>query len=150
MEARDRILADHPRLVVIGAHLGSLEHDVDEIAVRLDKYPNFHVEVSARTRDLTRQPSAKVRAFFLKYQDRVLYGVDRTWRPYRTPEATPSDADRATFAADLEAQYRRDWAYYAGRGSVTYGADTVVALDLPRDVLEKFYWRNAERIIGVR
>jgi hypothetical protein len=33
---------------------------------------------------------------------------------------------------------------------VTYGADTVEALGLPRDVLEKFYAKNAERIIGVK
>jgi len=150
IDARDRILAKHPRLVVIGAHLGSLEHDVDEVAKRLDKYPNFHVEVSARTRDLTRQPSAKVRAFFLKYQDRILYGVDRTWQPYRTPAVTPTDADRAKFAADLEAQYRRDWAYYAGAGPTNYSGETVEGLALPQAVLETFYWKNAERIIGVR
>ena len=149
MDARDHILAKHPTLVVIGAHIGSLEHDVDEVARRLDTYPNFNVEVSARTRDLTRQPSSKVRAFFVKYQDRILYGVDRSWMPHRTPQAKPSDADRQKLAADLEAQYRRDWDYYAGTGSITYGADTVEALALPRDVLEKFYWRNAERIIGV-
>ncbi len=66
MDARDHILSKHPGLVMIGAHIGSLEYDVDEVAKRLDTYPNFHVEVSARTRDLTRQPSAKVRAFFLE------------------------------------------------------------------------------------
>src|SRR5690606_29788376 len=40
--SRDRIMEKHPDLVVIGAHLGSLEHDVDEVAARLDRYPNFH------------------------------------------------------------------------------------------------------------
>ena len=49
-----------------------------------------------------------------------LYSVDRSWRPYRTPGVTPTDADRAKFAADLEAQYRRDWAYYAGTGPTDY------------------------------
>jgi predicted TIM-barrel fold metal-dependent hydrolase len=150
MDARDHILAKHPGLVVIGAHIGSLEYDVDEVAKRLDKYPNFHVEVSARTRDLTRQPSDKVRAFFVKYQDRILYGVDQSWRPYRTPDVTPTDTDRAKFAATLEAQYRRDWAYYAGAGAIAYGGETVEGLALPQAVLDKFYWRNAERIIGVR
>jgi predicted TIM-barrel fold metal-dependent hydrolase len=148
--ARDHILARHPTLVVIGAHIGSLEHDVDEAARRLDTYPNFHVEVAARTRDLTRQPTAKVRAFFSKYQDRILYGVDRSWMPHRTPGVTPTDAQRETFAADLEAQYRRDWAYYAGSGPIAYNDDQVEALGLPQAVLEKFYWRNAERLIGVK
>jgi predicted TIM-barrel fold metal-dependent hydrolase len=150
MASRDHILAKHPGLVVIGAHIGSLEWDVDEVAKRLDKYPNFHVEVSARTRDLTRQPSAKVRAFFLKYQDRILYGVDRSWMPHRTPDVAPTDAQRQKFAADLEAQYRRDWDYYSGAGTVAYADDKVEALGLPQDVLEKFYSKNAGRIIGVQ
>lgn len=150
MESRDHILAKHPDLTVIGAHIGSLEWDVDEAAKRLDKYPNFHVEVSARTRDLTRQPSAKVRAFFLKYQDRILYGVDRSWMPHRTPDVKPTDEQRQKFADDLEAQYRRDWDYYAGSGTITYGTETVEALALPKDVLEKFYSKNAARIIGVK
>jgi predicted TIM-barrel fold metal-dependent hydrolase len=150
MNARDRILAGHPDLVVIGAHLGSLEHDVDEIARRLDRYPNFFVEVSARTRNLTRQPADTVRAFFQKYQDRVMYGVDRSWRPYRTPANPPTDAQRDRFAADLEAQYRLDYAYYAGTGHVEYAGARVEALALPRDVLEKFYFRNAAHFVGVR
>ena len=150
MDARDHILVKHPDLTVIGAHLGSMEHDVDEVARRLDRYPNFHVEVSARTRNLTRQPAAKVRAFFLKYQDRILYGTDRSWRPYRTPDTVPTDVQRAAFAAGLEAQYRLDWAYYAGSEPLMYGNTRVDALGLPREVLEKLYWRNAERIIGVK
>jgi predicted TIM-barrel fold metal-dependent hydrolase len=150
MDARDHLLAKYPGLVVIGAHIGSLEYDVDEVAKRLDAYPNFHVEVSARTRDLTRQPAAKVRAFFVKYQDRIMYGTDQSWRPYRTPDVKPTDADRAKFAEDLEAQFRRDCAYYAGTGAIKYGSDTVEGLALPQAVLEKFYSRNAERIIGVR
>jgi hypothetical protein len=51
-------------LTLIGAHLGSLEHDLDAIAARLDRYPNFNVEVAARTRNLVRHPSEKVRASF--------------------------------------------------------------------------------------
>lgn len=147
MDARDNLVRKHPTLTVIGAHLGSMEHDVDEVARRLDAYPNFHVEVSARTRNLTRQPAEKVRAFFLKYQDRILYGVDRSWRPHRTPDVTPTDEQRASFVDALEAQYRRDWAYYAGSGLVQYGDAEVEALALPREVLEKLYFRNAERLI---
>lgn len=150
MDARDHILVKHPTLVVIGAHVGSMEHDVDEAARRLDRYPNFHVEVSARTRNLTRQPASKVRAFFMKYQDRILYGTDRSWRPYRTPDVTPSDAQREAFVTALEAQYRLDHAYYAGTGSLEYAGARVDALGLPRDVLEKFYHRNAQRLIGVQ
>ena len=150
MDARDHILFKHPTLTVIGAHIGSMEHDVAEAAKRLDRYPNFNVEVSARTRDLTGQPNEKVRAIFLKYQDRILYGTDRSWRPYRTPNEPPTDAQRQAFAAGPENQYRLDYAYYAGSQPFTYNGQTVQPLALPREVLEKFYFRNAQRLIGVR
>src|SRR5687768_12099323 len=47
IRARDRILAMHPLLPFTGAHLGSLEWSVDELAKRLDKYPNLAVDMSA-------------------------------------------------------------------------------------------------------
>lgn len=58
------------------AHLGSVESDVDVIAWRLDRHRDFAVDTAARVRHLTFQPRAKVRAFFIKYQDRVFYGTD--------------------------------------------------------------------------
>lgn len=147
--ARDRILERHPRLTVIGAHLGSLEHDVDEIARRLDRYPNFSVDTSARTADLTRQPREKVRAFLIRYQDRVLYGLDRSRRP--DPQRESTSEERAAFARSLEEDYRRDFRYYAGEGEMEYRGKTVRCLGLPREVLEKLYHANAERLVpGLR
>ena len=143
--ARDRILARHPRLTVLGAHLGSLEHDVDEIARRFDRYPNFYVDTSARNTDLTRQPSDKVRAFLIKYQDRVLYGLDQGRSP--DPKREASSEERQRFVKDLEGTYRRDFAYYAGEGEMEYRGKTVQCLALPRDVLEKLFHGNAERIV---
>jgi predicted TIM-barrel fold metal-dependent hydrolase len=143
--SRDRILERHPRLTVIGAHLGSLEHDVDELARRLDRYPNFHVDCSARTADLTRQSPDKVRAFLLRYQDRVLYGLDQTRAP--DPQRESSTEERLRFARTLEESYRRDFRYYAGQGGMEYRGRTVQCLALPREVLEKLYHRNAQRVI---
>ena len=143
--SRDRILERHPGLTVIGAHLGSLEHDVDELARRFDRYPNFYADCAARTADLTRQPTDKVRGFLVRYQDRVLYGLDQT----RTadPKRAASPAERREFARSLEEAYRRDFRYYAGEGDMEYRGKTVRCLGLPRDVLEKLFHGNAERII---
>ena len=114
--ARDRILVKHPTLTLIGAHLGSLEHDLDGIAQRLDRYPNFYIECAARTRNLTRHPTDKVRALFLKYPERIMYGVDASWKPYLGPE--PTDAQRQDHVRRLEERYRADYQYYAGTGEM--------------------------------
>jgi predicted TIM-barrel fold metal-dependent hydrolase len=143
--SRDRVLERHPGLTVIGAHLGSLEHDVDELARRFDRHPNFYVDCSARTADLTRQPPHKVRAFLVRYQDRVLYGLDQTRAP--DPQREDSAEERRRFARSLEESYRRDFRYYAGEGDMEYRGKTVRGLGLPREVLEKLYHGNAERII---
>jgi predicted TIM-barrel fold metal-dependent hydrolase len=143
--ARDHIMKKHPTLVVLGAHLGSMEHDLEMIAERFDRYPNFYIEVSARTRNLARHPSEKVRALFLKYPDRILYGVDASWKPFlRGP---PTEAQRRGHVNRLELMYRADFDYYAGSGEITYNNRKTTALALPREVLEKFYHANAERVL---
>jgi predicted TIM-barrel fold metal-dependent hydrolase len=147
--ARDHILEKHPKLVVIAAHLGSLEHDLDAIAQRFERFPNLYIDTGARTRNLTRHPSDKVRAFFLKYQDRILYGVDQTWKPYLRREP-PTDLQRQAYIKSLEVRYRADYDYYAGKGEMTYSGRKVEALNLPRAVLEKFYHENAERVLQLK
>ena len=146
MAARDHILEKHPRLIVIGAHFGSMEHDLDEVARHLDRYPNFYVESGGRTRDLSRQPWEKARNFMIKYQDRILYGVDQTWKPFQAARP-PTDAQREAFVKGLERRYRADFAFYAENGPIQYDGRTVEGLALPRSVLEKYFHRNARRIL---
>lgn len=55
------------------------------IAERLEKYPNVHIDVGARTADLTRHISAKACALFLRFPDRIIYGPDSSWKPYLRP-----------------------------------------------------------------
>jgi predicted TIM-barrel fold metal-dependent hydrolase len=76
VESRDNLLAMHPDLKLVGAHLGSLEWDVDELAARLDRFPNFAVDMAARVCHLQVQEREKVRDFIIKYQDRLLYATD--------------------------------------------------------------------------
>jgi predicted TIM-barrel fold metal-dependent hydrolase len=143
--ARDNIMKKHPTLIVLGAHLGSLEHDLEGIDARLARYPNFYIEVAARTRNLTRHPSDKVRALFLKYPDRILYGVDANWKPFLRPGRT-APSQRAGHVKMLETRYQADYEYYAGKGEIDYLGYKTNALNLPRSVLEKFYHQNAERL----
>ncbi len=48
IKARDNFVAAHPQLRFVGAHLGSLEYDVDRIAAFLDRFPNANVDMAAR------------------------------------------------------------------------------------------------------
>jgi len=136
LEARDRMLAAHPKLRVIGAHLGSMEEDVDQIAKRLDRYPNLAVDTAARVTHLALQPREKVRAFLIKYQDRVLYATDDGWIPGdNVPERVKQ----------WERDLQRDWKYFATTDDVEYMGRGIKGLGLPEPVLRKLYRGNAIR-----
>jgi predicted TIM-barrel fold metal-dependent hydrolase len=144
LAARDRMLAKHPDLVVIAAHLGSEAHDLDALAKRFDQFPNLYADVAARTPELKRQPPEKVRKFFIRYQDRLLYGTDAD---KYTEGRLPTPEEQAAFAVSMEKWYRGEFDYYAGQGRRESGRRETEGLGLPREVLEKFYHRNAQRLL---
>ena len=77
LAARDRVLKRHPKLRVVGCHLGSMERNVDDIAQRFDLYSNFVVDTASRVTDLMLQPRSKVRAFLIK--SRIVSFTEPTW-----------------------------------------------------------------------
>src|SRR5262249_15041336 len=73
---RDNVLEKHPKTTFIGAHFGSMTFDLQGLSDRLDRFPNFNVECVAPLRILGRLNPQAVRDFFVKYQDRILFGTD--------------------------------------------------------------------------
>jgi len=140
--ARDRLVAAHPGLRIVGAHLASLEHDVREVAVRLDRYPNLAVDISARLGDLASQDSATVREFFIAYQDRILFGTDVVMR---IPPSAMPNAERQAAIANLADTYRMHFAYLETAAALEVSQFQTTGLDLPDEVLRKVYKSNAER-----
>lgn len=136
--ARDHLLAKHPNLRVVGAHLGSLESDLDGLGRRLDRYPNFAVDVAARTIYLGLAPREKARQFVIKYQDRILYGTDLEFFQGHSAAAAEKSWGE---------QYALDWAFYSSNRSLTYEGHQVQGLALPPEVLRKVFHDNAVRWI---
>ena len=134
LAARDHMLEQNPNLRVVGAHLGSMEVDVDEIAKRFDRYPNFAVDTAARVLYLMLQPPNKVRKFLIKYRDRVLYGTDFEMLP---------DTNAERELSDLQDTYALDWKYFATKETFDCKGHKVTGLGLPKSVLRKLYHENA-------
>jgi predicted TIM-barrel fold metal-dependent hydrolase len=134
LAARDHLVAQNPKLRVVGAHLGSMETNVDDIARRFDMYPNFAVDMAARIPYFMMQPRDKVRAFLTKYQDRVLYATDIVVFPRSKTEAT---------LAEFRDTYARDWKFFSTDQNVEYMGHTYRGLALPRPVLRKLFHDNA-------
>ena len=141
MAARDAVAAQHPTLRVVGAHFGSLEYDVDEIAKRFDLYPNFAVDISARLADFALQDTDKVRRFCLDYQDRILWGTDLV---AGAVSKMPPEK-QARFLNYAEETYREYTEFFESDGDVKIGRHTRKGLGLPDAILEKIYRANAQR-----
>jgi len=138
LAARDRLLAKNPNLRVVGAHLGSMETDVDEVARHFDRYPNFAVDTAARMEYLMMQPREKVRQFLIKYQDRVLYGTDEEFQD------TQSAADAIK---EWQEAYEQGWTYLATDHMNRLRDREIQGLALPRGVVKKIFHDNAVRWI---
>jgi len=145
MAARDRFVAAHPQLHVIGAHMASLEYDVDVLAAFLDRFPLATVDLAARMSQVQYQSNRdhqKVRDFFIRYQDRLLYGTDLTQSP---------GADPKVFRDEAHQVWTSDWRYLATDESqlVAVLEADVKGLALPRSVIDKVYYSNARRELGL-
>jgi hypothetical protein len=90
-------------------------------------------------------PVPKAREFFVKYQDRIFYGADVTWKPFLQGPRT--ETQRAAFVRNLEKRYRSDYLYFSGTGEITYEGSKTQGLGLPAAVLHKLWHENAERLI---
>jgi predicted TIM-barrel fold metal-dependent hydrolase len=134
LAARDHLLKENPNLRVVGAHLGSMERNVDDIAKRFDQYPNFAVDTAARVPYLMLQPREHVRDFLIKYQTRVLYATDLDMMP---------EADTAKVLEAWTVNYERDWKYFSTSETIEYMGHTITGLALPAPVLRKLYHDNA-------
>lgn len=148
IDARDRMLDKHPDLVFIGAHLGSLEWSVDELAKRLDKYPNMAVDMAERVSHLQYQTLTewqKVHDFFIKYQDRLIYGTDLRSSAMDIVNAGITEpADIKKHAHDV---WLRHWRFFVTDENmeVPKVKGEFRGLKLPREVVDKIYFTNAKR-----
>jgi hypothetical protein len=134
LDARDHVLANNPKLRMVGVHLGSMERNLDNIASHLDKYPNFAIDTAARMEYLVLMPPEKVSAFLIKYQDRVLYGTDLDLH---------ADADLPDALTEWQSTYARDWKFLATGETLTLKGRQVRGLNLPQPVVQKIFRDNA-------
>jgi predicted TIM-barrel fold metal-dependent hydrolase len=144
--ARDRFLARHPDMRFVGAHLGSLEYDVDSLAKRLDRFPNMAVDMAERVCHLqyqTKTNRKKVRNFMIRYQDRLIYGSDLGMRPTSSPEEAK---------ARLHKRWVEDWKYFTTDKEMTVGEvdGEFKGLKLPKEVIDKIYYTNAIAWLGIK
>lgn len=130
LNEQHRMFKKHPKTTFIAAHFGWYANDLAKLSSLLNEMNNVVVEFGAVIAELGRQPKA-AKAFFTKYQDRILFGKD-SWAP----------EEYSTYFRVLETEdeyfpyhkkYHAFWRMYG--------------MGLPDEILKKVYYKNALRIV---
>lgn len=130
IEEQHNMFKKHPQTKFINAHMGWYANNLQKLAELMEEMPNMYVGIGAVIAELGRQPR-NARNFFIKYQDRILFGKD-SYQPKEFP----------TYFRVLETEdeyfpyYKKYHAFWA-----MYG------LGLPDEVLKKVYFKNALKLL---
>jgi uncharacterized protein len=130
MTERNNLIAKHPNTKFILAHFGWHANDLARAGQLLDQHPNVYYDVAAVLYDFGRQPRG-AHEFFLKYQDRIVFGKDSYqpdeypyyWRVFETNDEY----------FDYYRDYHAFWKLYG--------------IGLPDPVLRKLYFQNALKLL---
>lgn len=128
------LVARHRQTTFIGAHFGCYAENLGWVGQLMDRCPNFYVDISERIAELGRQPYS-ARRFFLRYADRIMFGLD----------LGPNMQAYRIYFRFLETD--DEYFNYSVNPIPDEGRWYIYGLFLPDDVLEKIYYRNAERVI---
>jgi predicted TIM-barrel fold metal-dependent hydrolase len=131
----ERVIAGHPKTTFISTHFGNNAEDLGAVAQQLDKYPNMYVDIDARISELGRQPYT-TRRFMLKYQDRVMFGTD-------------TYPDREAYRIYYRFLETDDEYFDPQKSHHLQGFWMIYGVFLPKDVLAKVYYKNADRLLNM-
>ena len=171
----ERVLDRYPALKWIAAHMGGSPEDLDFLDALLSRHRNLWIDASATkwvVRELSRHPPERVRAFFVRWHGRILFGSDNVTSDEHLTSGEKSHemakkADSEDAAFDLYAS--RYWALRALFETDWHGESPIADPDLamvephrfapgdapmlrgmalPRNVLDTFYAEAADAFMA--
>jgi predicted TIM-barrel fold metal-dependent hydrolase len=160
---QDRVLERFPKLVVIASHANWLNDQIPHLIYRLETYPNYYFDLSAAC-DEFGMDREDFRDVCIEYSDRIFFGTDAGY----STESLKKHGGRKKFVADYKAFYLAHllflgtdqrmipcaWKGAPGQHFVGYENGFVRfandGISLPDEVLRDIYYRNAERMFGIK
>ena len=150
----------HPHTNFIAVHFGNDPEDPDNVARMLDTYPNFYIDTAARVPELGRADAAhaveKMRRFYEKYQDRILFGTDTGVGATADDMMFGSNGELPPTHADEERFFKSTWRYFETNDrqfespTPIQGRWKIDGVGLSDAILRKIYFDNAARLLGWR
>jgi predicted TIM-barrel fold metal-dependent hydrolase len=139
----NNVIARHPKLNIILAHFFFLSDKLDEAAKLLTEHPSYNIDLAPGVEMLHNFTAnhAKSREFFIRFADQIVFGTDigvgnNTTGPERGPMIRRFLETDDYFPVPDDPYMTPD------------PRPDLHGLKLPKDVLEKIYYRNFQRIAG--
>jgi len=134
----EHALTDFPNVKFICAHFCGVESRLDVLESMLDKYSNLYTDDSAwqRVGHFAALESEKFRQFYIKYQDRIMFGSDMVL------ENQDENWIVKWLKCDIDLVEKRIFFCFKEPGLQLDG------LHLPPEVLEKIYETNSQHIFS--
>jgi predicted TIM-barrel fold metal-dependent hydrolase len=131
LKTLENAVKNHPKTLFIACHLANQNTDLEKLGRLFNLYPNLYADISARYAENAPVPKY-TKAFFEKYQDRLLYGTDMGFEKsmYETTFRILESNDEHFYNIEL---FGYHWPLYG------FGLDN--------KVLEKIYNLNANNIL---
>jgi predicted TIM-barrel fold metal-dependent hydrolase len=148
---RNRVIKKHPKTTFMCVHFANNPEEPKTVDKWLRTYPNMILDTAARVGEIGRHASTEMRRFFIRHQDRILFGTDMGLGG-RGIMLGSSGATPPVFS-DIKPFYEAHWRFFEGKGkeidhpTPIQGRWKVDALNLPTSVLQKIYRDNAIRIL---
>ena len=130
MTMQENLLRDNPETTFIIPHFGSYPENLTFVGKCLDNYPNMYIDTAERIGELGRQPYS-ARKFFIKYQDHILFGSD-------------------AYTDGMDWRYINYFRFFETWDENFGGRWKLYGIGLEDEILEKLYYKNAEKVLKLR
>ena len=134
------VLENHPKLVTVMAHCNWLvcqDAQIDYLRNMLATFPNLYIDLAATFQYFPFVKRGNLRSFMIEWADRIMFATDIG--QWKEDEETADHVQRYFNAFQI---LETDQLVKGG----FFGDKEIEGLSLPREVLEKIYFRNAMKV----
>ena len=152
LAALERVVVRHPETTFVCVHFANNAEDLDWVSAQLDAHPNMMADIAARVPEIGRHDPEKVRAVFIKHQDRIFFATD--FQVYDRMILGSGGSGPAPTESEAVDFFRTHFRFFETADkdfrhmTPIQGDWTISAIHLPTSVLAKVYFENARRLLA--
>lgn len=154
LEQRNNVIRAFPNVKFQCVHAANYSENIKVVSDWIDEMPNMLLDLSARFGELGRHDPEEGKRFFMRHQDRIMFGTDRV---FRSDGDVQGAGPKKIFTKEEDNKfYDSHWRYLETNDkqfdhpTPIQGNWKIDGIGLPEDVLKKIYWDNAYKLYNLK